>query len=554
MFFKSISRRDFMKGMMVGGVAAASAGVLTACGSGSSESSDSESSSSEAAGSESGSSEANSGSEETETTVERQTITWSVIDQNVGNNNVGDYAEEIMQMIEDYVGHDLELTWVANDTLTEKNSLYLASPKTMPQIMSWGSTVTGDVVSAAKNGAFVDLNNYVWDEEKYPNLSQMAQGVADNLTVDGALIAVPRTRVLARYGLSYRQDWAELLGVELPDDNAATIEDVYTLLDAFSHGDPDGNGADDTYGLEMIGDYLGAFNIIQTWFGVGNGWAEVDGQLLPTWMQDEYFEAVEWLKKINDDGLIVPGWYERQSDSWESATKSGESGVFIDTMDGGKRIWKYFEAEESWTASVVNPDEAATMVLYGAVNGYTLATAGYNGYFTLSATTCDTDEKIEACLTVLDRLCDHDMLVLTQYGLEGINYEWNEDGELVDLDTEDSALAANYAGLNQLLTYLPRTETATVNVATDKYSAAQNAAYAANEAYAVVNPALSYAVNSDAYAENGATLDAEASTLRTQYICGEIDLDTFKASLNNLLTKGYQAIIDDVNEQYQANQ
>ncbi len=28
----------------------------------------------------------------------------------------------------------------------------------------------------------------------------------------------------------------------------------------------------------------------------------------------------------------------------------------------------------------------------------------------------------------------------------------------------------------------------------------------------------------------------------------------FKASLNNLLAKGYQAIIDDVNEQYQANQ
>ncbi|MCD7806931.1 MAG: ABC transporter substrate-binding protein, partial [Lachnospiraceae bacterium] len=86
-----------------------------------------------------------------------------------------------------------------------------------------------------------------------------------------------------------------------------------------TYGDPDGNGVDDTYGLEIIGDYRGTFDIIQTWFGCGNGWAEVDGQLVPVWMQDEYFEAVEFIKKLNDDGLIVPGWYERQSESWEIA-------------------------------------------------------------------------------------------------------------------------------------------------------------------------------------------------------------------------------------------
>ncbi|MCD8069688.1 MAG: substrate-binding domain-containing protein [Lachnospiraceae bacterium] len=555
MFFKSISRRDFMKGMMVGGVAAASAGVLTACGSGSSESSDSESSSSEAAGSESGSSEASSGSEETETTVERQTITWSVIDQNAGNNNVGDYAEEIMQMIEDYVGHDLELTWVANDTLTEKNSLYLASPKTMPQIMSWGGTVTGDVVSAANNGAFVDLNNYVWDEAKYPNLSQMAQSVADNLTVNGQLIALPRSRVVGRYGLCYRQDWAELLGVELANDGSATPEDVYEMLYAFTYDDPDGDGSNDTIGMEMTS-YTGPFDIIQTWFGCGNGWAEVDGQLVPVWMQDEYFEAVEYIKRIYENGLMPADFVDRPTDSWSDGCKKGDNGVFIDVLDSGKRIWQYFAAEDTWTASVVNPDENATMVFYGAVNGHTLATAGYNGYFTLSATTCDTEEKIEAALTVLDKLNDAEMLILTQYGLEGVNYEYDSDGYLVDTDTEDSSLKGNYLGLNQLLAYLPSTEECTerVHAQTDEINQAQNDAYEAALPYAVVNPALSYRVNSSAYSENGATLDDEASALRTQYICGAISLDDFKSGLDNIRTKGYDTIIEEVNEQYQANQ
>ena len=548
MFFKAISRRDFMKGMMVGGVAAASAGVLTACGS--SSSSTTTSSSSESGSSESGSSESS-----TETTVERQTITWSVIDQNAGNNNVGDYADEIMQDIQDYVGHDLDLTWVSNDALTEKNSLYMASPKTMPQIMSWGGTVTGDVVSAANNGAFVDLNNYVWDEEKYPNLSQMAQSVADNLTVNGQLIAIPRTRVVGRYGLSYRQDWAEKLGVELPDDGSATPDDVYAMLEAFTNEDPDGNGSNDTIGMEMTS-YTGPFDIIQTWFGCGNGWAEVDGQLVPVWMQDEYFEAVEYIKQIFENGLMPADFVDRPTDSWSDGCKKGDNGVFIDVLDSGKRIWQYFAADDTWTASVVNSEENATMVLYGAVNGHTLATAGYNGFFTLSATTCDTEEKIEAALTVLDKLNDAEMLIITQYGLEGVNWEYDENGYLVDTDTEDDSLAGNYKGLNQLLAFLPSTEetTARVNAYTDEFNQAQNDAYEAALPYAEIDPALSYKVNSSAYSEDGATLDSEASTLRTQYICGAISLDEFKSSLDNIRTKGYDTIIEEVNAQYQANQ
>ncbi len=39
----------------------------------------------------------------------------------------------------------------------------------------------------------------------------------------------------------------------------------------FTYNDPDGNGVDDTYGMEMT-KYTGPFDIVQTWFGCGNGW------------------------------------------------------------------------------------------------------------------------------------------------------------------------------------------------------------------------------------------------------------------------------------------
>ena len=501
--------------------------------------------------SDAGSTQADAGSSEEQAPAERQKITFSVVDVNGGTNNVGDYAEEIVGQIEDYTGVDLDLVWYSNDALTEKNSLAMVNAATMPQIMSWSGTMSGDVVMAANNGAFVNLNDYIWDAEKYPNLSLLSDDLKDQLTVNGQLIAIPRTRIVGRYGLSYRQDWADKLGVSLPEN--ATPDDVYDLLYAFTYGDPDGNGVDDTIGMEMTS-YTGPFDIIQTWFGCGNGWQEVNGELVPVWTTDEYFEAVNYIKKLYDDGLMPKDFYSRPTDSWSNGCKTGENGVYIDVLDGGKRIWQYFAAEDTFTPSVVNPEEAATMNLYGAVNGHTLATAGYSGFFTLSQTTLDSLEKIEAALTLLDKLNDYDMLVLTQYGIEGVNYEM-QDGSLVDLDKDDEALGNNYKGLNQMLAYLPSAEVTdqAIPIVRDEFNIAQVEAYAKAYEFAEINPALSYLVNSETYAAYGADLDTQVGSLRTQYICGEIDFDTFKASLEEVKQQGYSDIIAEVNAQYKAN-
>lgn len=518
---------------------------MAACGN---NGSSSNSGSSAAASSEAGSSAAASSEEaKAETPAERQTLTVMTIDFNAGASNTGDYAEQIIQTIDDYCNVDLQIEWILSDVTEEKTSLAMSNPSTMPMIMTWSGAITGNVVNYAKAGAFVDLNDYIWDSEKYPNLSQMNKNVAETLSVDGKLIAIPRTRDIGRYGLSYRQDWADKLGIEEPK----TVEDVYNMLYAFTYNDPDGNGKNDTYGMEMTS-YTGPFDIVQTWFGVGNGWIEQDGQLIPVHQQAEYKEALDWLRKVYQDGLMPADWAVRTTDTWSNGCKTGESGVYIDVMDGGRRIWDYFNTEATFTPSVVNPDEAASMNLLGAINGKTLATSGYNGYFTLSASTCDTPEKIEAALNFLDKLNDNDMRLLTEYGIEGVNYEVDENGYMVRLDKDDTALTNNYAGLNQMLAYIPR-YTPTPSVETNERSARQNEVYVENEACAVFNPALSYLANSATYSDVGATLDEIIKQARTQYICGEIDEAGLQAAADAWLAQGGQQIMDEVNEQYQAN-
>lgn len=475
-------------------------------------------------------------------------LTVMTIDFNAGKSNTGAYATEVLRRINEYCNANLSIEWVLNDNMSDKAASYLNAPESMPMIMTWGGTVTGNVVRAAKSDAFVDLNDYIWDEEKYPNLSKMNKDVAESLMVDGKLIAIPRSRVIGRYGLCYRTDWAEKLGLDAPD----TPEKVYEMLYAFTYGDPDGNGKDDTVGMEMT-KYTGTFDIIQTWFGCGNGWAVSGEGLIPVHMQPEYMEALDYIKKLYDDGLMPKDFAARSTDTWSDGCKTGKNGVFIDVLDSGRRIWDYFVNEDTFVPSVTDPSQPASMTLFGSVNGHTLATSGYNGFFTLSKSSCDTEEKIDMALRFLDRLCEDEMLILTQYGLEGIHYDI-VDGYIVKTENVDPSFFNDFAGLNQLLCYLPSAEHVTEpHVEDSERLTLQNETYKKTASQAVVNPASNFLINSSAYAETGEKLEEKINDARIRYICGEINKEELQAIHDEWFNMGGYLIIKEVNEQYKAN-
>ncbi len=479
----------------------------------------------------------------------KETVTFMVIDLNAGQSNVGDRAEEIITTIEDYCNVDLELDWVLNDSLEERGTLALASPKTMPMIMTWGGKISSTVVAAAQDGAFVDLTNYIYDAEKYPNLSQLDPDVAANLTIGGQLIGIPRLRELGRYGLSYRQDWADKLNITEPK----TPDDVYDMMYAFTYDDPDGDGKDNTVGMEMCS-YTGPFDIIQCWFGVGNGWIEKDGKLIPAHQQDEYKEALDYIKKIFDNGCMPANWAEIPTDTWSNGCKNGENGVYIDVMDSGRRIWDYFVNNE--IKSVVDDTQYASMNLLGPINGKTPCLNVYNGYFTLSASTCDSESKIAAALRLLDRVNDNDMRLLTEYGIEGYNWERDaaDSNIMVRLDQDGSdaqnAMVSNYKGLNQMLAYIPNYTPTPAAAITDRQQALNDCYEKRTRPVAVYNPALALLPGSATYADKGSTIDAYISEARSQYISGVIDWAGVEAAMDRWSAEGGDQVIEEINALY----
>ena len=105
--------------------------------------------------------------------------------------------------------------------------------------------------------------------------------------------------------------------------------------------------------------------MIQTWFGCGNEGVEQDGKLVPVHQTAEYKEALQWMRKIYEDGLVRPDWATVDTSTWEDGCKKGEAGCFLDTMDGAKRIWNYFTSNN--VASVVDPSTTATMTMVGPI-------------------------------------------------------------------------------------------------------------------------------------------------------------------------------------------
>ena len=127
------------------------------------------------------------------------------------------------------------------DSYNDKLSTILAGGKEgLPKILFVPIT-NGVVISAAANGAFHPIEDYLYNSEVYPNISQADQQINQSFTIDGHLYGLyMQASTVGRYGFGYRQDWADKLGIEAPK----TIQDVYDLLYAFTYDDPDGNGKD----------------------------------------------------------------------------------------------------------------------------------------------------------------------------------------------------------------------------------------------------------------------------------------------------------------------
>lgn len=388
---------------------------------------------------------------------------------------------------------------------------------------------------AIREGQFWEIGPYL---EEFPNLNKLKPEILNNTKVDGKLYSLYIGRPLARQGIIYRKDWADNLGLEAPK----TVDDLYIMAEKFTKEDPDGNKVDDTIGLADRNDLIyGAFKTIASWFNVPTNWGEKDGQLLPEFMFDEYFAAMDYMKKIRDNGLMNVDFAGTSKTDQVALFTSGKAGIYIGAMQDVNTLDKDL---------VKNVPSAVTSVhaLIEGPNGNvtTWAIPGYNNVVLFPKTAIKDEAQLKSILAFFDKMMTPEVANLMFWGIEGVHYtiedgkaKASDDKELTEREVKgykDSVIGE--AETNGMLEPFHDLE---ARILAEQL-------IVENEKIAIHDPTAS--LDSVTFAEKGTQLQELITDATYKYMYGTIDRAGFEAAVEDWKSRGGQQIIDEFNAAY----
>ncbi len=185
------------------------------------------------------------------------------------------------------------------------------------------------------NGQIMDITE-VMDTYLAPYTEEVLNsdgGIAmQAATFDGKLYAIPKigSPLMSAKVLWVRTDWLDNLGLELPE----TVGDMRNIAEAFTTQDPDGNGADDTYGLALYKDLYGSgfadltgfFNAYNAYPGI---WVDTGDEIVWGGIQPEVKDALAALHEMYEAGQIDPEFGVKDANKVNEDVSAGRIGMLF---------------------------------------------------------------------------------------------------------------------------------------------------------------------------------------------------------------------------------
>ncbi len=237
----------------------------------------------------------------------------------------------------------------------------------------------------------------------------------------------------------YRYDWILNLGIDLGveveqlsdnvyvAENGITLDKFSEIMEAFTTMDPDGDGADDTYGASLVGRSRIGMQI--SGFGLIEGVVEENGEAEMYYATEGYKEYIRYFADLYAKGYIDPEWVTQSRDvSWEKV-RLGNAGYFTESS----------VALNSWAMDrpplslIAEDPNAVVLVTPGltdnegnsSVAKITLPTRGPLCFIPYDVE----DDKLAMILQVLEYMNFGEDKTSMFYGEEGVDWEM-VDGEV----------------------------------------------------------------------------------------------------------------------------
>ena len=287
----------------------------------------------------------------------------------------------------------------------------------------------GGPQGAIADGIIEPLNDYM---DCAPNLKAVLDGnesyQRDTITNNGDIIGFPWIRddsqagALSVMGLAVRQDWLDDLGLKVP----TTADEFYQVLKAFKEE----KGAE--YPLTAYSPWhfrtLLSEGMITSPFGlVKADFYQKDGKVHFGYAEQEYKDALTWLNKMYNEGLIDPNFASIDGATFDANMTSGVSGMGVISANTANRLTTAMaDSDPEYDLVGIAPLRTAD----GKISMSSQYSYPIDGYYAVITPNC---KNKEAAAMFLDYGYSEEGSKLFNFGLEGVNYEM-KDGVPVETD------------------------------------------------------------------------------------------------------------------------
>ena len=377
----------------------------------------------------------------------------------LNRNSVAYFADTLwFQELQNRLGIKLTILGPASsdDYNTAVNAMLVSGEYPDLLYFDW-TQYSGGAQAGVEDGVIVPISEIPEYKEKVPNWFKVIEEhpeVRRAVTQDDGSIVTfchwePNIARSAYWGYAIRKDWLDRLGLEVP----TTIDELYAVLTAFKEQDANGNGdpndeipfsACNWWGTVHPGmdDMAAAFSC-----KVNAMYRNPQSGEATYWTQyndGANFKAyVETMRKWYAEGLIDEEFVSQKYDAWAAKITGDKVGMFFCFPDN---VGSY-EASIQQTLTDQGYGDPEKVMIYGMVpvkgidgkpytydNDNAMVAYAGAGQPTVITTAAVENGKIDKCLELLNYLYSEEGSELINWGVEGVSYTKDADGNNVWTD------------------------------------------------------------------------------------------------------------------------
>ena len=225
------------------------------------------------------------------------------------------------------------------------------------------------------------------------------------------------------FGTFYRKDWLEEAGYDEYPQTTSELLELYAKLVENGHEYPLGGTKVSGAGIDQNYGYRDYPQDEITWCTTGD-------YQIPALSTEAQKRFLKLQNELYNDGYINPEYYLRDSSEAISDFVNGTaftwSGYISSTMD--TLVSFYENNPDAELGLIVNSGEFTQDDTWGSNNSYRPGSSiGMMIGFSNSAT----EDEVKAAMMYLEWLSQEDNLFTMTWGIEGVNFNYNEDGDPV---------------------------------------------------------------------------------------------------------------------------